>query len=103
MDNNISVLFPWFYIFFRVNESLKYPFGECINMKTPEKRGTPAQGNSQSVIVGEIVEKLKERQAISKQKYLLAQKDTQEEAFWDGHVDALEVAIIIVESEDCEE
>jgi len=56
-----------------------------------------AQGNSQSVIVGEIVEKLKERQAISKQKYLLAQEGSEEEGFWHGHADALEVAILIVE------
>jgi len=72
-------------------------------MKVSEERGAPAQGNSQSVIVGVIAGNLKERQAISKQKYLLAQKGSEEEAFWDGHVDALNVAIIIVESEDCEE
>jgi len=49
--------------------------------------------------VENIIEKLKERQEISKQKYLLAQKGSEEEAFWDGHVDGLAVAILIVESE----
>jgi len=47
-----------------------------------------------------IVEKLEERRAISKQKHRLAQKGSDEEAFWDGHVDGLEVAIIIVECEE---
>ena len=51
------------------------------------------QGNGHS----DIVEKLKERQPISKQKYLLARKCSEEEGFWHGHADALEVAILIVE------
>ena len=70
-------------------------------MNIPEKRGTPAQGNTPNS-EGEIktlVEKLKERQGYSKQKLRLAQAGTEEEAFWDGHVDGLAVAILIVECE----
>jgi hypothetical protein len=61
-------------------------------METPEERGTPAQGKS-------IIEKLKERQGFSKRKLMLAQKGSEDEAFWDGHVDGLAVAILIVECE----
>ena len=50
--------------------------------------------------VENIIQKLKERQAISRQKHLLAQTGTEEEAFWDGHVDGLAVAILIVECEE---
>jgi hypothetical protein len=46
-----------------------------------------------------IIEKLKERQGVSKQRYRLAQKGSQQEAFWDGCADGLAVAILIVECE----
>jgi len=50
-----------------------------------------------------IVEKLKIEQGTSKRKHLLAQSGSKEEAFWDGHVDALDIAIAIVLYEGCED
>lgn len=40
-----------------------------------------------------IVKKLKVRQSFSRQSYRLAQKDSEEEAYWDGHADGVGDAI----------
>ena len=56
------------------------------------------QGNIQS---GKTrIEKLKDRKGISLQKLHLAQKGSEEQAFWDRHVDGLAVAILIAECEE---
>jgi len=102
-------------------ESLKYLPYQYITMKTIEKGDADAQrkndiveklartilsdciSNAQRGIKNSIVEKLKIEQGTSKRKHLLAQSGSKEEAFWDGHADALGVAIAIVEYEGCED
>ena len=55
------------------------------------------QGNIQSGKT--LIEKFKDRKDISLQKWHLAQKGSEEQVFWDGHVDGLAVAILIAECE----
>ena len=50
-----------------------------------------------------IVEKLKKQRETSNRNFLLARLDSKERLFWNGHVDALDIAIAIVQYEGCED
>jgi len=102
-------------------ESLKYLPYQYINMETIEKGNTHTQrendiveklantifsvyiSNVQRDIKNSIVEKLKKQRETSNRKFLLARLDSKERVFWNGHVDALDIAIAIVLYEGCED